>query len=388
MKYDYLIVGAGAFGATFARTATDLGKRCLLVDRREHIAGNTYSKKIEGIDVHMYGAHIFHTDNEKIWEFVNRFGQWHAFQNNPRVRVGNKIYSFPINLMTFHQLWGVTTPAEAREKIQEVRIPNDNPKNAEEWLLAQVGEEIYETFFRGYTKKQWFKEPRELPASIVTRLPVRLTYNDSYFATKYQAIPRDGYTDVFEKMLEGIDVDLGVDFYAMRDSWKSKAKHLVFTGPIDQYHEYQFGKLEYRSLRFDFEIHDGDYQGHAVVNYPEESVEHLRIIEHKHFTDFGPKHIKAERPTKTVITKDVPLAPEHHQVIDDPQYPIRDERNSSLYDQYAAAAKNDPSVMFGGRLGEYRYYDIDQAMGSAMMKARRHILKGKQPAKRSDSRAA
>lgn len=372
--HDFLIVGVGPFGASFARTATDLGKTCLVIDRRDHMAGNTYTKSIEGVDVHMYGAHIFHTDNEQIWNFVNRFGDWKPFHNNPRVRVGDKMYSFPINLMTLHQLWGVTTPAEARQKLAEVRVPCDNPQNAEQWLLSQVGQEIYELFFRGYTKKQWFKEPRELPASIVTRLPFRLTYNDAYFATKYQAIPRQGYTHVFEQMLDGIKVELGVEFRSLRDKWKTLARQLVFTGPIDQYYDLEFGRLEYRSLRFEFETYEGDFQGHAVVNYPAENVEYLRIIEHKHFYDAGPKHIREATGEKTVITRDIPLPPDHRETIDDPQYPIRDERNTATYNCYAKIAEQSGDVLFGGRLGEYRYYDIDQAIASAIMKARRRIL--------------
>ena len=275
-----------------------------------------------------------------------------------------------------HQLWGVTSPAEAREKLAEVQIPCDNPQNAEQWLLSQVGREIYELFFRGYTKKQWFKEPRDLPASIVTRLPIRLTYNDAYFATKYQAIPRNGYTHVFRNMLDGIDVELGVDFYSLRNKWKEKARHLVFTGPIDQFYDYEHGRLEHRSMRFDLEIREGDFQGHAVVNYPAEDVEFLRIIEHKHFLDSGPKHVRQAQDGKTVITRDIPLPPDHQKSISDPQYPIRDEPNLEVLRRYTLIADQNQSILFGGRLGEYRYYDIDQAIASAIRKAHR-IIEGR-----------
>ena len=372
-KYDYLIVGAGPFGAAFARTAVDLGKTCLVVDRRHHLAGNTYTKNIEGIDVHMYGAHIFHTDNEDIWEFVSNFASWKPFKNNPRVRVGDRVFSFPVNLMTLHQLWGVSTPAEARARLEQERVPCGNPDNAEQWLLSQVGRELYELFFYGYTKKQWFKEPRDLPPAIVSRLPFRLTYNDSYFHTQHQAIPVGGYTGLFQRMLDGIPVELGVDFFGLADRWRKYARTLVFTGPIDRFFDYSCGRLEYRSLRFEFETHLGDFQGHAVFNYPDESVPYLRTIEHKHFVSAGPKHIGQRAEGKTIVSYDYPLAPEDSANIEDPQYPIRDERNTDVYNRYATRAKLTPDIMFGGRLGEYRYYDIDQALGSAIAKARRDV---------------
>lgn len=371
VKHDFLIVGAGPFGAAFARTAADLGKTCLVIDKREHIAGNVYSKKVHGIDVHMYGAHIFHTDNDDIWQFVNRFGRWKPFQNNPLARIGSKVYSFPINLMTLHQLWGVITPAEARARLDQTRIPCDNPQNAEEFLLDQVGREIYELFFRGYTQKQWFKEPRDLPASIVTRLPFRLTFDDSYFHARHQAIPVEGYTSIFAAMLEGIDVDLGVDFFSMRDDWRRYARQLVFTGPIDRFYDHTLGRLEYRSLRFEFETHTGDFQGHAVFNYPELDVPYIRSIEHKHFLQPGPKHITSAGDEPTVVSYDFPIAPDDARNIEDPQYPIRDAANSERYSRYADLARGTPDIIFGGRLGEYRYYDIDQAIGSAIAKARR-----------------
>lgn len=368
-KYDYLIVGAGPFGATFARTMTDHGKKCLIIDRRDHIAGNTFTKKIEGIDVHMYGPHIFHTENDQIWKFVSQFGQWNKFNYTPRVRHGDKMFSFPINLLTLHQLWGVSTPEEARQKLAEVREPIENPQNAEEWLLAQVGREIYEIFFKGYTTKQWFKEPKDLPAAIVARLPIRLTYNDGYFRDQHQAIPSGGYTEIFQNMMDGIDVEIGQDFFPMKDSWHKIADRLVFTGPIDQYFDYEFGKLEYRANRFEMEIHEGDYQGHYVINYPSIDVPHTRITEHKHFAESGPKHIKEAKQTKTVITKDIPIEPHSDEILKDPHYPIRDAKNTRTFEKYRQLAKLHPKILFGGRLGEYKYYDMDQVIGSGLSKA-------------------
>ncbi|MEE2639648.1 MAG: UDP-galactopyranose mutase [Planctomycetota bacterium] len=371
MKYDFLIVGAGPFGATFARTVTDAGKRCLVIDRREHLAGNTFTEKIEGIDVHIYGPHMFHTDSEQIWNFVNSFGKWNTFRYTPRVRYGDRMFSFPINLLTLHQLWGVSTPEEARQKLNEVRIPCDHPANAEQWLLSQVGREIYEIFFRGYTTKQWFKDPSQLPAAIVARLPIRLTYNDGYFRDQFQAIPRDGYTSIFSNMLDGIDVEIGTDFYPLMDSWPRIAKQLVFTGPIDQFFGYEFGQLEYRANRFEMEVLEGDFQGHPVINYPALDVEFTRITEHKHFADAGPKHIKEAKISKTVITRDIPIPPGSEEILKDPHYPIRDARNSRMFEKYQQLSKSHPRVLFGGRLGEYRYYDMDQVIGSAIAKANR-----------------
>jgi UDP-galactopyranose mutase len=369
MKYDYLIVGAGPFGAAFARTASDAGQSCLVIDRRSHLAGNTYTQEIAGVLVHMYGAHIFHTDNEAIWRFVNQFGRWQPFHNSPRIRVGDRIFSFPINLLTLHQLWGIATPDEARARLDQERVPCDHPQNAEEWLLSQVGRQLYELFFLGYTKKHWSRHPRDLPASIVQRLPIRLTYNDNYFDTKYQAIPVDGYTGVFARMLDGIPVELETDFFAL--DWRRFARHLVFTGRIDQFFGFEFGRLEYRSLRFDFQVFDRDFQGHAVFNYPDESVPYLRTIEHKYFLDSGPKHLGPRASSQSVVTFDCPLPPECEATISDPQYPVRDEANLARLKEYQVAARKCPQVIFGGRLGEYRYYDIDQAIASAIQKASR-----------------
>lgn len=380
MKYDFLIVGAGPFGATFARTVTDQGMTCLILDRREHIAGNTFTKKIEGIDVHMYGPHIFHTDNERIWRFVSQFGDWSSLRYTPRVRYGDRIFSFPINLLTLHQLWGVTTPDEARAKLNEVRIPCDHPQNAEQWLLSQVGREIYEIFFKGYTTKQWFKDPSELPAAIVARLPIRLTYNDSYFRDQYQAVPKNGYTEIFGNMMDGINVETGKDFFPLMDSWTKIAKRLIFTGPIDQYFGYEYGKLEYRANRFEMEIKEGDFQGHPVINYPSLDVEYTRITEHKHFAQTGPKHIKEATQSKTVITRDIPIHPSSDEISKDPHYPIRDARNTKIFEKYQKLARQTPNVLFGGRLGEYKYYDMDQVVGSAIAKAE-GVLRGQRDRK-------
>lgn len=373
-KYDYLIAGAGIFGATFARYLTDHGKKCLVIDRRDHIAGNIYTKKIEGIDVHMYGGHTFHTSHEPIWRFVNRFSDWIPFKYNPRVRVGDKVYSFPVNLLTFHQLWGVTTPKEAYEKLRSVQIPCRHPRNAEEWLLSQVGREIYEKFFYGYTKKQWLKEPRELPASIVKRLPIRLTHNDSYFQSKYQAIPKDSYTTLVANMLRGIDVELGTDFFKL--DWPRYAKKLMFTGPIDKFYDFRFGRLEYRALEFRMEIVKGDFQGHAVFNYPDLHVPYIRTVEHKHFRGHmdPSKYITGLDEGRSVVTYDYPLPAKDAEGLSDPQYPIRDDENAAKYEQYHALSKRTPDILFGGRLGEYKYLDMDQAIGSALNKAHRELL--------------
>lgn len=371
MKYDFLIVGAGPFGAAFARTAMDAGRTCLVIDRREHVAGNVFTKYLHGIHVHWYGAHIFHTSSDEVWRFVNRFGAWRPFTNNPRFLSRGQVYSFPINLMTLHQLWGVVTPAEAAARLREVCIPCANPKSAKDWLLAKVGPEVYEIFFESYTQKQWFKDPADLPSSIVKRLPIRLTYNDGYFEKKYQAIPVGGYTRVFEHMLEGTKLDLGVDFFSLGD-WRRYAKFLVFTGPIDMFHDHAFGRLEYRTLRFETQVKDlADYQGHAVFNHGDSDVPYLRSVEHRHFEPSGAKHYSASPPedAKTVVTYDHPLPPECQDHVDDPQYPLGDDKNRAAYKRYAALAPRD--ILFGGRLGEYRYYDIDQALASAISKAKR-----------------
>jgi len=370
MKYDYLIVGAGFFGATFARKATDAGKTCLVIDKSSHIAGATYDKKWDnGVIVGEYGAHIFHTQSEEVWEFINKFTTIESFINKPKVLSANKIYSFPINLMTLHQLWGVLTPEEAFNELQKRRTPCEKPRNFEEWALDRVGRELYELFFYGYTKKQWMKEPSDLPASIIQRLPIRLTYEENYFTTKYQGIPNEGYGKTVENMLDGITVELGQDFFDM-DNWRTIAKHLIYTGPVDKFYKYCFGELEYNTLRFEHKAMLGDYQGNAVVNHVDLSTPYIRTIEHKHFYDRRlEKHYnpKALDQNPTVVSYDIPIKFADHP---EPYYPIRDERNSDIYNKYFALKEQEKDVTFGGRLGEYKYLDIDQTMASAMTKAK------------------
>lgn len=364
-KYDYLIVGSGMFGATFARSMLDAGKRVLIIDKRPHLGGNCYTEKVEGIDVHIYGPHIFHTNDDRIWQFVNRFTEFNNFINKPKVSFKDKIYSFPINLMTLHQLWGVKTPGEAEEKLKSVRVPCENPQNLEEWILSQVGREIYETFIEGYTKKQWGRHPRELPASIIKRLPIRLYFEENYFTDKYQGIPVDGYTTMLQKMMEGADIKLNVDFLEDPQKWESVADRVVYTGKIDEFFDYRFGELEYRSLDFETFISDGDYQGNAVVNYTEPHLPYTRIVEHKHFSP-----ATAHRHEKTVVTREYPANWTREKT---PYYPIRDKKNEELYNRYRDLAEERKNYIFGGRLAEYVYYDMHQVIASALTKARKEL---------------
>lgn len=357
--FDYLVVGAGLFGSTFAHQANLKGKKCLVIDKRDHIGGNCYTKLENGVDVHVYGPHIFHTSSKRIWDYISQFTSFNGFINRPKSRIGNSVFSFPINLMTLHQLWGVATPDEARKKLAEVRKPCSDPRNLEEWIVSQVGQEIYQKFVYGYTKKQWMREPRDLPASIIRRIPIRLTYDDNYFNDVYQGIPTEGYTAIFEKMLDGCEVKLGVDFFAERQSLEKLARKTVYTGKIDEYFNYSLGELQYRSLKFHNETHVGDYQGNAIVNYPSQDVPWTRIVEHKHFTP--------ERCIdKTVITKEHPADCNRG---DTPYYPIGDELNLAKYNEYKKLASSCTSLVFGGRLAEYRYYDMHQVIGSALKKA-------------------
>lgn len=365
-KYDYLVVGAGFFGATWARQMTDAGKTCLVIDRRKHIGGNAYSEKRSGVDVHVYGAHIFHTSSEKIWQYVNRFASFNNYINKPKVSFGDKMYSFPINLMTLHQLWGVKTPTEAQAKLEEVRIPCRDPKNLEDWILSQVGREIYETFIRGYTMKQWKKDPKDLPASIIKRLPIRLTFDENYFFDTHQGIPVGGYGSLFKNMLAGIEVELGVDYFANRKELDELADKVVFTGKVDEFFGYQHGELEYRSLHFEHETKPGDFQGNAVVNYTEFEVPFTRIIEHKHFQ---PQDLK-KLSDITVVTHEYPADYSRGKT---PYYPIADEKNNEIYHKYYNMKKECPNVIFGGRLAEYKYYDMHQVVGSALAKAEREL---------------
>lgn len=366
-EYDYLIVGAGLFGAVFAREMTDAGKRCLVIDRRGHVAGNACTETVEGIAVHRYGAHIFHTNDEATWDYVNRFARFNRFTNSPIANYKGELYNLPFNMNTFHQMWGVTTPAQARAEIcrQRQAAGDGEPQNLEEQAIRLVGRDIYEKLVKGYTQKQWGRPCTALPAFIIRRLPVRFTYDNNYFNARYQGIPEDGYTAMVERMLAGIPVRLHTDYLQRRQELSALAETVVYTGPIDAYFDYRLGALEYRSLRFETEVLDTDnYQGNAVVNYTDAETPWTRIIEHKHFT-FGTQ-------PRTVITREYSAA---WQPGDEPYYPVNDERNTALYRRYAALAAEEPHTLFGGRLGEYRYYDMDQVVAAARKAAQAEIAR-------------
>lgn len=369
-KYDYLIVGAGLFGAVFAHEAHKAGKKVLVIDRRPHIAGNIYTEEIEGIQVHQYGAHIFHTSNREVWEYVGQFAEFNRYTNAPIARYKNELYNMPFNMNTFHQMWGVVTPKQAKDKIAEqIRSAQiKEPKNLEEQAISLVGRDIYEKLVKGYTEKQWGRRADSLPAFIIRRLPVRLTYDNNYFNDKYQGIPVGGYTRLVEKMLEEIDVRLNTDFFKNREELESLADKIVFTGMIDEYYGYCYGELEYRSLRFETEIlEEENYQGNAVVNYTEYEVPYTRIIEHKHF-EFGCQN---EMPNpKTVITREFPAQWQRGQ---EPYYPINDEKNSAVYRKYEELSKTTPNVIFGGRLGRYCYYDMHQVIEEALISVKKEL---------------
>ena len=359
MKYDYVIVGAGLFGAIFAYEANKRNKKCLVIDKRPHIAGNIYTENIEGINVHKYGAHIFHTSNKEVWEYINNFAEFNNYINSPVARYKDELYNMPFNMNTFNKLWGVKTPKEAKEKIEEEKRKSkvDEPKNLEEQAINLVGKTIYEKLVKGYTEKQWGKRATELPSFIIKRLPVRFVYDNNYFNDRYQGIPIGGYTKIIEKMLEGIEVKLNTDFFEDRENLENIAEKIIFTGPIDKYYDYKFGELEYRSLRFESEIlNEQNHQGNAVVNYTEYEVPYTRIIEHKHF------EFDTESP-KTVVTKEYPDTWNKEK---EAYYPINDEKNNSLYAKYASLAKENKKVIFGGRLGAYKYYDMDKVIQEAL----------------------
>lgn len=359
MEYDYLIVGSGLFGSIFAYEANKRGKKCLVIDKRSHIAGNIYTEKIEGINVHKYGAHIFHTSNKEVWDYINKFAEFNRYTNSPVARYKDELYNMPFNMNTFNKLWGVVTPKEAMAKIEEEKKEAGivEPKNLEEQAISLVGKTIYEKLVKGYTEKQWGQRATELPSFIIKRLPVRFIYDNNYFNDIYQGIPIGGYTQIIEKMLEGIEVKLNYDFFEHREELENIADKIIFTGPIDQYYNYKYGELEYRSLRFETEIlEEQNYQGNSVVNYTEYEVPYTRIIEHKHF-EFD------TMSPKTVVTKEYP---DKWDLGKEPYYSINNDRNNSLYEKYAKLAKNDNKVIFGGRLGQYKYFDMDKVILEAL----------------------
>lgn len=363
-KYDYLIVGSGLYGATFAHLATKQGKHCLVIDKRSHLGGNLYCENVEGINVHKYGAHIFHTSNKQVWDFVNSIVEFNRYTNSPIANYKGKLYNLPFNMNTFYQMWGVTTPAEAIAKIEEQkaevtsRMRNDGvtiPRNLEEQAQMLIGKDIYERLIKDYTEKQWGRKCTELPAFIIKRLPVRLVFDNNYFNDKYQGIPIGGYNKLIEGLLDGIETKIEVDFFANRSYWEGLANKIVFTGKIDEYYNYRFGKLEYRTVRFEEEIQDmPNYQGNAVVNYTDREIPYTRIIEHKHFEMFGQDVYSCP---KTIISKEYSTEWKDGM---EPYYPVNDERNNSLYQQYKELADKEEKVIFGGRLAEYKYYDMHQ----------------------------
>lgn len=364
-KYDYVLIGCGLYSITFANKMKEHGKTCLIIDKRPHIGGNCYTENKEGINIHTYGPHIVHTSSKEVWDHLNKYATFNHFVNRPKVNYKGNIYSFPINLMTMYQLYGTKTPEEAKRKLEEVKIPCQNPRNLEEWILSQVGPEIYETFIKGYTTKQWNHHPSELPSSIIKRLPIRMNFDDNYFNDTYQGIPIGGYTAMLENMLEGIEVRTNIDYFANKEYWDSLAKKVVFTGKIDEFFDYQFGDLEYRSLRFEVEKHDvEDYQGNAVINYTEESVPYTRITEHKNF-EFGTQKY-------TYITKEYPDDYDRSKV---PFYPVRDEKNMKIYEQYKKLSEQPEysKYLFGGRLGSYLYYDIHQIIPAAWTAVKKEL---------------
>ena len=363
--YDYLIVGAGLYGAVFAREAKKAGKSCLVIDKRDHIAGNIYTQEMEGIQVHRYGAHIFHTNNRQVWEYLGQFAEFNRYTNSPVANYKGEIYNMPFNMNTFNKLWGVITPAQAQAKIQEQRAAAGitEPKNLEEQAISLVGTDIYEKLVKGYTEKQWGRPCSQLPAFIIQRLPVRFVYDNNYFNALYQGIPVGGYTAMVQRILEGIQVRLGQDYLADKAGWDAQAKKVVYTGPIDAYFGSCYGPLEYRSVRFETEVLDTpNYQGNAVVNYTDAETPYTRIIEHKHF-EFGTQ-------PKTVISREYSA---EWKPGDEPYYPVNDQKNGELYARYKALADQEEKTIFGGRLGEYKYYDMDKVVEAALDKAAQEL---------------
>ena len=357
-KYDYLIVGAGLYGSIFAHEAYKRGKRCLVIDKRYHLAGNIYTEKVNEINVHKYGAHIFHTSNEEVWNYIQQFTKFNHYVNSPLAFYRGRIYNLPFNMNTFYQLWGTVTPEEAQAKIRDQNKDRyyENPKNLEEQAINLVGEDIYVKLIKGYTEKQWGRDATKIPAFIITRLPLRFTYNNNYFRDPYQGIPIGGYTPIVEKLLDGIEVRLNSDFYTGYKNWKEYAHKLVFTGMIDEFYNHRYGFLEYRGLHFENEeLEIENYQGNAVVNYTEREIPYTRIIEHKHF-EFG------TQPT-TIITREYPKDWKYGE---EAYYPINDEANNNKFNQYRELAEMDRDILFGGRLGNYKYYDMDKVINAVL----------------------
>ncbi len=368
--YDYLIVGSGLYGAVMAQKAKEAGKSVLVIERRPNIAGNVYTRDVEGIHVHEYGAHIFHTNIKTVWDYVQKFATFNRFTNSPVANYKGELYSLPFNMYTFNKMWGVVTPQEAEAKIAEQRKEiTSEPKNLEEQAISLVGRDIYERLIKGYTEKQWGRDCKDLPAFIIKRLPVRLTFDNNYFNALYQGIPIGGYTKMVENMLEGVEVRLGVDYLADKENWDAQAKTVIYTGPIDAYFNYSLGNLQYRSVRFETELLDiPNFQGNAAVNYTEREVPWTRIIEHKWF-EFGKDENGNDLP-KTVISREYSS---EWKPGDEPYYPVNDETNGKLYEAYKALAEKEEKVVFGGRLGEYKYYDMDQVINVALEKAKELI---------------
>ena len=373
-KYDYLIVGSGLFGATFANKARQAGKRCLVIDRRAHLGGNVYCDFVEGIHVHTYGAHIFHTSNKEVWDFVNSLVSFNRYTNSPIANYKDKYYNLPFNMNTFYQIWGVRTPQEAQDEICRQRLVisrqlnGREPRNLEEQALLLVGKDIYEKLIKGYTEKQWGRPCTELPAFIIRRLPLRFVYDNNYFSDLYQGIPVDGYNALIDKLLEGVETRVNCDFFENREELCVLAKKMVYTGPIDQFYDYRFGKLEYRTVRFETEVLDTpNYQGNAVINYTDRETPFTRIIEHKHFESFG--QAVYDNP-KTVISREYST---EWQPGMEPYYPVNDTRNAALYAQYKALAEKETNVLFGGRLAEYKYYDMAPTIEQALCLAKENV---------------
>lgn len=363
MKYDYLVVGAGLYGAVFAQQMCEKGKRVLVIEKRDHVAGNVYTKKIEGINFHKYGAHIFHTNNVNVWNYVNRFAVFNRFTNSPVANYKGELYSLPFNMYTFNRMWGVVTPEEAAAKIEDQRKEiTGEPRNLEEQAISLVGRDIYEKLIKGYTEKQWGRDCKELPTFIIKRLPVRLVFDNNYFNALYQGIPIGGYTQMVKNMLEGVNIELGVDYLSNKEYYDSLTEKIIFTGAIDAYFNYSLGNLEYRSVRFENELLDiPNYQGNAAVNYTDRETPWTRIIEHKWF-EFGKDEFGNDLP-KTIISREYSS---EWMPGDEPYYPVNDEKNGNLYAMYKKLADAEKKVIFGGRLGEYKYYDMDQVIAAAL----------------------